>query len=45
MVGTKFGRWTVIEEAAPYVRPKSGKSSRSMLVRCACGTEKIVLIS
>lgn len=43
MSGEKFGRWIVIGIASPYIGPKSGKVLQQVLVRCTCGTEKIVL--
>ena len=41
-VGTKFGRWTVVERAA---KPDSRKDSSErvwFLCRCECGTERVV---
>src|SRR6516162_10569849 len=37
LTGSRFGRWTVIGEAAPKINP-SGRARR-WLVRCDCGSE------
>ena len=40
--GMRFGILTVIDEAAPYVEPKRGKSHRRWLCQCDCGEQSIV---
>lgn len=37
--GDKFGKWTVLEEAEPYVAP-CGEKYRRFKCRCKCGVEK-----
>ena len=39
--GDKFGKWTVLEEAEPYVAP-CGKKYRRFKCRCECGTVRNV---
>lgn len=36
-----YGRWTVLREEPPVVRP-TGKLRRRFLVRCECSVEKVV---
>lgn len=40
LVGQKFGHWTVIAPADPYIN-----GAKRYLCRCSCGTEKIVVAS
>lgn len=40
----QFGRWEVIEEAAPLIRG-NGAPLRRVVARCSCGTERLVLLS
>lgn len=47
LVGSRFGRWTVLEYAGRWVQksaPRSGKrqSGSKWLCRCDCGTERIL---
>lgn len=44
VVGTKFGRYTVIGEAAPYKSSK-GTHYRMVMCQCECGTTKSVLLA
>lgn len=43
MIGQRFGRWTVAAEGEPIIRSYPGRpvhSSRRVVCRCDCGTEK-----
>lgn len=42
-VGDRFGLWTVIGEADAIMSP-SGQHRRRVLARCACGTERPILV-
>lgn len=41
MIGEKFGRLTVVEEAPRYIAPKTGKPSRRWRCKCDCGGETV----
>lgn len=41
-IGDQFGRWVVLGEAPSQRKRKRRKLVRMMIVRCACGTERIV---
>lgn len=43
MIGERFGRLIIIAEAAPYIKPKSGKPVRQFLCLCDCGVKKIIV--
>lgn len=40
--GDRFGKWTVLSEAAFHVNP-NGATQRQWLCRCDCGTERVVI--
>ena len=42
LMGQRFGKLTVIEQAEPYISPKGHKAER-WLCRCDCGKVKIVM--
>jgi len=41
--GDKYNRFTIIEEAQPYISP-GGMSHRKMLCKCDCGNIKEVVL-
>jgi hypothetical protein len=43
--GDRFGRWTIIQEIAPYRLPKTGAAVRKFICKCECGTVREVLVS
>lgn len=43
--GSRFGRWTVIEESPIAITKNGTRKHRSYICRCECGKEKAVLVS
>src|ERR1700712_4824101 len=39
---TRFGMWTVLREAEPYIRPDNNAGMRMAWCRCECGVERAV---
>ena len=45
IIGAKFGRLVVIDDAMPTIRKDRGTKQRTALVKCECGNEKVVQVS
>lgn len=44
MVGTSWGRWTVVRACAPAQRYGEPFARQRVMVRCRCGTERAVFV-